>query len=1440
MRLYPHLQDTGGFFVALLEKVGNPDDEGMAAGMIRAMDHLDAHRPDGESLTNAIKRELSPEADAEGAQPAAKKLKDDDGSGVSTPVDVSTANATEAVSGDSVKEDKHAADRARKAAQQKAVADGHGVPGGLPYKEDPFAYIPPSNDQGRRPRRHARVQVEDHLGRSPVHPPAHRGARRAQGAAQGPRLPDRRPLPHPRQRAWRVRRAAQEQKMGSYVIDVLPSEHEGRKLDYKLSFPIWRAVNSVNLMLDKQEKSALSFRIFDTDLSSADGGRQFSSQPSKKATKAAKDAEMQQSDAEDAARAALASANASTAPAVKVELAAYQSEYIQLALDSAILKFDGPYTLKSGRLSPYFFNAGLFNTGAKVAKVAECYAKRIVESGVKFDVLFGPAYKGIPLAAATAMALQLNHGIDVGFCFKQEGSQDAWGGRRRVDFAKASGIASFYRCARLTLRSLGFGCWWRWRLLVVLLGILLETDDAVEHNRAAGRLVSEQAQIAAETVECKVGGAHALEANELFAHELLGGARGGAGTGLLDLGRLRLALRLGGVRLGLVGALGRLDARLLDAALGHVPEAHLDHGATHNLERIRIDVLQEVVLGCRVVRGEELEEDARLVHLDRAVGRRVLGNPLDVRLGLGRARVAVRCNHLDGLALVVGLERRGGDGEGHLEQTHGLARREAEVVLAVLGAEVRGVDVDGAREGHLVGAHLGRLGMQRLLELLVVVLGQILDGHLERVEHHHEAWRRELEVLTNRLIEAADLDGGLGGGDAERADEREDGAWRHTAAAEGDEREHARVVPVLDVALLDELEDLALGHDGALERQTAVLGLARLVHLECVAEPLVRLAREDEFGGAERVADVFEAIDKTVGKVVGRVDAPVLARAVMRGLEHTVGDEVPHLRIAILNVLLHAERDLAGRVFAVLHVFKILERLLDGTVAEARGLAGAALGTATLLLDLFWRRVVDVGLSALDELDGELVEPLEVVARVGDLEGFEAEPTDGFEDAGKVLFLLGFGVGVVVAEVAEAAVVTGKAKVDGDGLAVTDVEESVGFWWESRHDHALCGCEVLLFEFGLDLRILAGLVEVGEEALLEHGVWVDGAGGCRLPFGIGCRCCGGLLLFLWWCGLLGTVCCQEHCVYGALDVDGARPAHFRCGLDACQDGTELWPPFDRVELGSVRCDVCFHRGATLVWGHDDACCRNAEMRCTKSVSIELRLDKMNADIEQQRYVELVGGIELVGGGEAGVEDARDDIVSAGLVGGVLARGCGDDERRGLWIDRLGGELVVCDDAFEGGGVFWICEGLDGSVSAQVEGFEELEKPRILWVVDVDLWRHGWRGCGEGEGVRLIGWLELDGSPIACVRVCIWLCAEIWFLETFLVLIAITLLPWSSPGGQPTFRSTHDVACLSDAVGGPAFGAERGRKGLQMADVHAIAHRVSDSLSVNGTHVRGQT
>ena len=83
---------------------------------------------------------------------------------------------------------------------------------------------------------------------------------------------------------------------------------------------------------------------------------------------------------------------------------AYQTEFIELAREYNVLKF-GEFTLKSGRTSPYFFNAGAFASGRALAALGRCYARRIVESGIEFDVLLGPAYKGIPLAAVTAVAL---------------------------------------------------------------------------------------------------------------------------------------------------------------------------------------------------------------------------------------------------------------------------------------------------------------------------------------------------------------------------------------------------------------------------------------------------------------------------------------------------------------------------------------------------------------------------------------------------------------------------------------------------------------------------------------------------------------------------------------------------------------------------------------------------------------------------------------------------------------------------------------------------------------------------------------------------------------------------------------------------------------------------------------------------------------------------
>ncbi|TCK16451.1 orotate phosphoribosyltransferase [Marinobacterium mangrovicola] len=101
----------------------------------------------------------------------------------------------------------------------------------------------------------------------------------------------------------------------------------------------------------------------------------------------------------------------------------YQRDFIEFAIEQGVLKF-GEFTLKSGRKSPYFFNAGLFNTGGALAKLGQFYAAAIVDSGIEFDVMLGPAYKGIPLAAATTVAMATGYERDVPYVFNRKEAKD--------------------------------------------------------------------------------------------------------------------------------------------------------------------------------------------------------------------------------------------------------------------------------------------------------------------------------------------------------------------------------------------------------------------------------------------------------------------------------------------------------------------------------------------------------------------------------------------------------------------------------------------------------------------------------------------------------------------------------------------------------------------------------------------------------------------------------------------------------------------------------------------------------------------------------------------------------------------------------------------------------------------------------------------------------
>ncbi|EOD17852.1 hypothetical protein EMIHUDRAFT_436330 [Emiliania huxleyi CCMP1516] len=101
----------------------------------------------------------------------------------------------------------------------------------------------------------------------------------------------------------------------------------------------------------------------------------------------------------------------------------WKDEFLQFCVECEVLRF-GEFTLKSGRSSPYFFNAGLFNTGGRIAKLGRFYARAIAEAGLEFDVLFGPAYKGIPLATSAAIALSEHHSLDVPCSYNRKEAKD--------------------------------------------------------------------------------------------------------------------------------------------------------------------------------------------------------------------------------------------------------------------------------------------------------------------------------------------------------------------------------------------------------------------------------------------------------------------------------------------------------------------------------------------------------------------------------------------------------------------------------------------------------------------------------------------------------------------------------------------------------------------------------------------------------------------------------------------------------------------------------------------------------------------------------------------------------------------------------------------------------------------------------------------------------
>jgi len=128
---------------------------------------------------------------------------------------------------------------------------------------------------------------------------------------------------------------------------------------------------------------------------------------------------------------------------------------------------------------------------------------------------------------------------------------------------------------------------------------------------------------------------------------------------------------------------------------------------------------------------------------------------------------------------------------------------------------------------------------------------------------------------------------------------------------------------------VDHLEDFSLGHDGVGNVQASIFPLDRLVYLNSITKPVVAFSRQTEFQSAKRVCDVFKRIDKAVSKVIGGIYTPLRASTMMWGVNNTVGNQIPELRVSIFQVHLHAQSDFTFLEATILHHLELFERFFD-------------------------------------------------------------------------------------------------------------------------------------------------------------------------------------------------------------------------------------------------------------------------------------------------------------------------------------------------------------------------------------------------------------------------------------------------------------------------------------------------------------------------------
>ena len=355
------------------------------------------------------------------------------------------------------------------------------------------------------------------------------------------------------------------------------------------------------------------------------------------------------------------------------------------------------------------------------------------------------------------------------------------------------------------------------------------------------------------------------------------------------------------------------------------------------------------------------------------------------------------------------------------------------------------------------------------------------------MQHRHGALSSRVEVLPETVLQKTVLNGAGGFGHADPLAEIADGRGGVATAAQAAQRGHTGIVPAGDVVLLHQLAQLALGHNGVVDVQPGELDLAGLVvrNGHVVDHPVVQGTVLLILQRAQAVGDALQRVLNGMGKVVHGEDAPFGTLPMVVDEADAVDHRVTHVEVAAGKVDLGPEGHLPLLHFAVLHLLKQPQVLLDGTV-PVRGHSGDA-DVAAVGLELLRRQLADIGKALLDKLHGVLVVLLKIVgAVVKTVAPVKAQPVDVLLDGVHILGVLLGGVGIVHPQVAQAVVLLGGAEVNAQRLAVADMQIAVGLRRETGVDgHSLeltTLCDVLVDKVQnkvFALRYLLGLRGIG-------------------------------------------------------------------------------------------------------------------------------------------------------------------------------------------------------------------------------------------------------------------------------------------------------------------------------------------------------------------------